>query len=230
MLDLVWPPPAGCDLCARKGDSPVCPLCRAACLEQASVARCLLCTRPVRGVELCGDCRLGQPFARVVSVGIHQGALRSAIHRLKYRGRTRLAAPLAELLAPLLDAREGDLLVPVPLYRSRQRERGYNQAALLAGALGRALSLPVTDRWLVRCRRTEAQARLSRAERLRNMEGAFALGRRGTPPWTGRRVWVVDDVLTTGATASAVAALLLATGATEVSVATIAVSASAAGS
>jgi ComF family protein len=142
----------------------------------------------------------------------YEGALRSALHRVKYRGERRrgellameLAAVAPALLAPWRD--ELASVVPVPLHPSRLRERGFNQSALLASAAARVLGLPVREN-LVRVRPTPAQVGQRRHERFRNVAGAFR--------WTGEplsgTVLLVDDVVTTGATISA-AADALATG------------------
>jgi ComF family protein len=116
-----------------------------------------------------------------------------------------------------------DCLVPMPLHSSRLRERGYNQAALIAQGLAAVRGVPVAEGWLLRRRRTDIQHRLDREGRLRNLTDAFAV-KAGSAPWHGRRVLLVDDVLTTGATAAAAAGALYRSGALRVDVAVLAVS------
>ena len=150
--------------------------------------------------------------------------MREAIHAFKFGGRRGLAEPLGDLVAGLgLSAMPGaapDLLVPVPLHRRRERERGYNQALLLSRRLERAWGVPVAPDVLVRGAATAPQADLDAAARRRNVRGAFTV----TKPEAilGRHVVLVDDVLTTGATAGECARSLTRAGASVVGVLTIA--------
>jgi ComF family protein len=132
------------------------------------------------------------------------GVLQEAIHHLKYRNVKGLARPLGDLLANQFQATSipADIIVPVPLHKERERERGYNQAALLASRLAQRAALPIADRALERVRRTPPQVGLSARERWANMAGAF---RCAGSDLRGRRVLLVDDVCSTGATLSACA-------------------------
>jgi ComF family protein len=135
-------------------------------------------------------------------VALFEGTLREAIHRFKYRYTRELAGPLGEMLvafwlrAPL----SVDVLVPVPLHRRRQKERGYNQAELLARELGNALGIRVACDILCRTRYTLAQARLDVHRRRANVAGAFLCR---DSRLQGKRVLLIDDVCTTGATLEA---------------------------
>ena len=142
--------------------------------------------------------------------------LAAAVGGLKYRRRRRVAEALGALLAERYPFGADALLVPVPLHRRRLRARGFNQALLLARVLGRRRALSVAPRALARIRATEAQTGLPAADRKRNLRDAFAV--RTPAVIEGRPVVLVDDVLTTGATADACARALLAAGARRVDV------------
>jgi ComF family protein len=175
-----------------------------------------------RGPEICPACRVDPPeFDRARGAGLYAGPLRRALHALKFRGRRSLGRPLADLICeqclPVLRA-GGEVLVPVPLARARLRERGFNQAEVIAERLGATLDLPVRHRWLARVRDTAPQTDLAAAARIANVDGAF-VARRAV---AGRHVILVDDVLTTGATSRACARALRAAGASRVDVVTAA--------
>jgi len=142
------------------------------------------------------------------------GPARALVHALKYQGRAGAARVLGEAAGPTLArwAGEVDAIVPVPLHPVRRRERGFNQAELLANSLSAKFGAAVEPKWLRRKRLTSPQAALSREERLANVAAAFeALG-----PATGARVLLLDDVVTTGATLAAAAAELARAGAASV--------------
>ena len=230
-LDLVFP--AVCPVCASAlaegRRDPLCGPCWSAIprIVPPCCARCgagLAATvTPASGVlEVCGRCR-GEPpawdWARAGAA--YEGPVRQAIHALKFERRAALARPLAALvLEPWGTELAGrvDALVPVPLARARERERGFNQATLLAEHLAAALGVPVRPRWLTRVRATQSQSELGAAERWANVRGAFQ-ARAGV---AGRDVVVVDDVITTGATAAECARALRAAGARRVGVLTVA--------
>ncbi len=137
------------------------------------------------------------------------GAIATAITRFKYQDRADLGARLARAMLPSAAMLSVDVVVPVPLHPARLAERGYNQAALLARPIAKALGLPFEPRALARIRETTRQATLDRTHRLVNVVSAFEVrGARGMRAVRGRRVLLVDDVSTTGATVTACAAAL----------------------
>jgi len=152
----------------------------------------------------------------VVAFALFGGPVAEALRRFKYAGRGDLAGPLGHLARRAVRAAGlvADVVVPVPLHPARLAERGYNQAALLAAEVARELGAPLEARGLGRTRHTAHQARLDRAARLTNVEGAFRV--RAPARVRGRRVVLVDDVATTGATLAACRDALLAAGARSV--------------
>ena len=173
----------------------------------------------------CTNCReLELHFRYARSAVVARGVVREAIHRFKYQRQLWFEHFLAGLFlreaVPFLLSDPGDLIVPVPLYPRKQREREFNQAARLAARLAGALKIPLNVNLLQRVTSTMTQTRLTRQERAANMRGAFAI-RRGAR-LNGERVVLVDDVFTTGATTSACARALLAAGAGDVCVWTVA--------
>jgi ComF family protein len=212
-LDVLFPP--RCVACGKQG-AFLCPDCREA-MPRALPPRCPLCWQPERRGEECGRCARTRPaFAGARSLYLFQGPVREAVHALKYNHLSALARSMGELMAAYLKTEElpVDLVVPVPLFGRRQRLRGYNQSALLARELARLDGLPLAERGLSRRRDTPPQARSVDAEaRRRNVAGAFAADGRRVE---GRRVLLIDDVMTTGATLDACAQALRQAGAAAV--------------
>ncbi|CCO07597.1 ComF family protein [Desulforamulus hydrothermalis] len=229
LLNLLFPRRPGCPLCGRAGPADLCPACRQLLADWAAKPKCRVCGRPLALPEqqavLCGRCRRRlPPFELARAAGPYEGGLRQAIHLLKYRGRKSLAPLLGQIMAASLPAhsplRDAQLVLPVPMARGRLRERGFNQAELLAASTARCLNLPLANRLLVKSFDTPPQTGLNRQQRQQNLQGAFQV----TAPAqiAGRRILLVDDVFTTGATAAAVAGLLKQHGAAGVYVLTAA--------
>ncbi len=178
----------------------------------------------------CPLCRLAAPpFARAVAYGNYQGGLRELVHMLKYGGVFPAAKVLGKMVAEAMAGLEpvlGDsviVVIPVPLHKSKRRQRGFNQAELIARA---ALKFCAADRFhlagnvFLRKRDTDSQIGMTTHQRRENMRGAFAVSSAGEV--NGKEVLLVDDVLTTGATAAECARVLLRAGASRVWVATAA--------
>jgi ComF family protein len=177
-----------------------------------------------RGV--CAACRSGlQGFDFAASYGMYEGALRDLIHLFKYSGMTPLAKPLARYLERGIPVdQQFDAVVAVPLHWRKKWQRGFNQAELLARFVAKRRGVPLLNP-LRRRRPTETQAGLASAGRRRNVAGAFEL--RWQKPdskrrLNGKKILLIDDVMTTGATASACASVLKRGGAKSVSLFTVA--------
>lgn len=170
---------------------------------------------PLDETGRCMLCRLGlRGFDAVYSYGSYEGKLRDLIHVFKYGGVRPLARPFGRLLAQALPREAGfDLIVPMPLHWFKQWQRGFNQADLLALEIGRKWNTPV-KKVIRRLRVTAPQAGLTNAKRRANVQGAFRMA--GSRRLDGLRVLLVDDVVTTGATASACARVLKRAGASDV--------------
>jgi ComF family protein len=214
-VDLVFPP--ACGGCQRPGWR-LCPDCRAS-LRRPAGPICARCGYPLVGTRTCWLCRSDthsiDPLAGLRSAAFFEGPLQHAIHKLKYKRDMILADSLA--LALFGAWRDCGLprgsVTPVPLSKQRRRERGYNQADLLARALAELARLNYLPRAVERIRHTDSQVGLAAAERRANVAGAFEARRKQA---AGRTFILVDDVCTTGATLAACAEALMAAGATAV--------------
>jgi ComF family protein len=231
-LDLLYPSLCPvCDMALGPGRRD--PLCRGCwtAIERIEPPGCRTCGRPFPSFErallpaappLCHACAVAPPpFDYARAAGAYAGALRDALHAFKFGGKRALARPLGDLVIEQCGGLLGphvDALVAVPLTRARERERGFNQAALLASHLAAASGLPVKPRWLSRRHRTRSQTELTADERRANVAGAFA----ASPRVAGAHVLVVDDILTTGATAGECARTLRGAGARAVGVVAVA--------
>lgn len=170
--------------------------------------RCALCRRGVRG------------FDAAYSFGFYEDALRELIQLFKYGRVQTLASPLGRLLALALPSDQSfDMIVPMPLHWRKRWQRGFNQSELLAREISRRTSLPV-KRALRRVRNTSAQAGLTNAKRRLNVSGAFRA--RKLAAVNDQRILLVDDVMTTGATAAAAARALKLAGARHVTLLSLA--------
>ena len=234
--------PSSCDLCGSPlpelSSVPICPVCWSEFpVHSGSVcARCgdAITTSATPTVStLCRTCRLAPPpFVRAVSHGVYEGRMREAIHALKYDRLHSAACELGRLMADAIAQLAGQapaemLVVPVPLHRSKYAQRGFNQSRSLAVEALQFLRvshpqwrLTLAPSTLMRLRATESQAGLDPRERRINVRGAFSVS--DPSKVTAQNILLVDDILTTGATARAAAQTLLNAGAASVWVATLA--------
>jgi ComF family protein len=210
-LDLLFPPQ--CALC-RTGGELLCAFC-AATLPLAGGPRCDRCWDDIQSGSMCPQCLASQlAFTSVRAPFTHDAGARQLVHLLKYENLTSLAEPMARLMVGACHPTRIDLVVPVPLHRGRERSRGYNQAVLLARHLARDMRVEIDPRASRRVRATKPLAHsMSRDERRDIVRGAFSARRERTE---GRRILLIDDVVTTGATLNACATALLEVGALEV--------------
>ncbi len=230
LLDILFPP--RCHACKAfipdAGPIHLCAACRTACTMITSPL-CTRCGMPflteLGPDHLCGPCITEPPrFTAARAAALFEGPVRELIHRFKYNGRVQFCRPLSilalEHLRPFAEAASADLVIPVPLHSKRLRQRGFNQAVLLGRILAREWRVPFSVRILRRTRATLPQINLSAAERIANVRGAFGV----TDPdfLQGKRVILVDDVLTTGSTVGECARMLIGAGAAGVHVVTIA--------
>jgi ComF family protein len=229
---LDWVYPRVCPGCQTPSDREERQWCWS-CLGTISLfeehGSCSLCGHPSEGrvghAFVCGACRAHKPaFDRARSAADFRGTLQDQIHAFKYHQALWMKQDLCDLLQGAVEAHFKaaaiDVVLPVPLFSTRQRERSYNQAALLAEELALRLDRRYDEHALVRLRKTETQTHFNAVKRRENMRGAFAVAR---PEWVRQRcVLLVDDVMTTGATLHECAKALKGAGARTVWALTVA--------
>jgi ComF family protein len=241
--------PSDCRICAEPllniSRLPVCLRCLAS-IHPVRGKTCSVCgdrvlsmyaERDPAGLRRCPVCRrIERPFGRAVAYGCYDGGLRELIHLLKFNGVRPAANVLGRMLAEAITALEFSFepaglfdrgriaVIPVPLYKAKRRQRGFNQAELIARAALKSYPgrerLQLLPDLLLRTRDTHSQIGLTSHQRRENLRGAFAVAR--TAEVTGREVILVDDVYTTGTTATECARVLRRAGASKVWVATVA--------
>lgn len=203
--------PQRCLLCGESGDAPLCPTCRQS-LPIARGLACPVCGEAAQTAEGCSRCRRRPPrFDATFAPCLYAFPVDKLVHTLKYGHCLAVADVLADLM--LTGTRpDGDLIIPVPLAAVRLRQRGFNQALEISRHLARVLEMPLLANACTKPRETVAQASLPWHTRRRNVQRAFDC----TVDLSGRRVIVVDDVMTTGATLDELARVLKERGAVRV--------------
>ncbi len=231
LKELIFPAPEICPVCQqekseRQGVGKNC--FQKIVLIEAPI--CLKCGRPQRvnvsSEKLCSQCRtIKYYFTRSRAIGLYDGLLREILAELKYRYRPELGEMLGKLLVEWVKIHRSfhdvNLIVPVPINIRKLHQRGYNQAELLGKPLQKYLGIRLANDIMIREKNTESQNALGKEKRFQNIKDAFRVI--NAPIVAGAKVLLVDDILTTGATASEAARVLLRAGALEVKVLTTAI-------
>ena len=226
IIDLFFP--KTCPGCGRviSSDNFLCKDCS----KELTFIRPPLC--PICGIPLefgeshiCGKCLIKPPFFKAArSCALYQGPLSKSISLFKYEGVTALARPLSLImiraLSPFIEKANVDLILPVPLHIKRLRQRGFNQALLLARQLGKGLGIPVNGSILKKVKETPPQVGLSQKKRLKNVKGSFKVFSK--KEIEDKNILLVDDVFTTGTTVNECSKVLVRAGARGVFVITLA--------
>jgi len=225
-VDLLYP--RTCPVCRAPIDSADAAVCRD-CVAAISFLEQPVCGRCGRHVSIsysgaigCAACAGEKLIAdRVIALGIYEGGLKECIHAFKFGRKERLGAWVAEMMVSSLRRNQADMLgydlvVPVPMHPAKRKERGFNQAEVMSRHLARLLAIPCNPGVIRRNVRGQTQSSLSRKDRFQNVAGAFQCASPNSV--RGRRVLLVDDIFTTGATAAACSSLLKHSGAREITV------------
>jgi ComF family protein len=231
VLDLILP--TSCSYCnAPLNESSIPHFCSTCWADFALLqgAVCPSCGRPFGSPEalayspdhVCGACRARPPlFDQALAVGQIEGPLREAVHQFKYRPCRALGSLLGQWMADNIRLTSDlDVVLPVPLHSTRLRQRGFNQALLLAACISKKHRIPLSCDILLRVKPTRPQVELSGEDRIKNVAGAFAL--RTSATVFGQKVLLIDDVFTTGATMNECAVVLKDAGAAQVTALTLA--------
>lgn len=171
---------------------------------QMPVAVCQCCCEPVSHSNICGACLTNPPAFEPTRVGYYfDKPLQTLVYQLKYSGQLSHAKLLAQSVEPYLDASQIDAILPVPIHVKRRKQRGYNQAYYLAKWLGKRMQKPVLENAVVRQQDTPSQTLLNHKQRQQNLANAFAVD--ASVLQGIKRVAIMDDVITTGATMQRIA-------------------------
>lgn len=237
-LDLIYPANIYCISCGNIIDDSrpyaLCDVCVRS-LKWANGRTCGRCGKILQedyGPDLCADCvKVGHVFEKGFTCVEYGPAEREMILRFKYKDQAYLGRKMAEIMYDRIRTAEpgADIILPVPMFGRKQRQRGYNQAAVLAANLAKLMEVSYDGKLLIRTAETEAMSRLGALDRRKNIREVFCVPRNKREKLAGKTVLLVDDIYTTGSTADACAAALLAAGASRVFVFTFAAGANSAG-
>jgi len=228
-IELILPPVLKCQLCGRRRalkNTELCYVCKKELDYWAeNYYECDICGHFIVQKGLCPQCMKEKPpFNKARAVGPYRGILKDCLYNLKFRGDRRLAVPLGRILGKKLKSSVNtgkvDMIIPVPMHPNRIKERGFNQAALLAREVGREILKPVDERILKKKRDTIPQVQLSQRERRSNPRGSFCVENKDI--LKGRVVLLIDDIFTTGSTVAECSRDLIEAGAKEIVVGTVA--------
>ncbi|MDI6744920.1 MAG: ComF family protein [Thermodesulfovibrionales bacterium] len=215
--------PSVCPLCNNRSDNfqhaPICAACWLG-IKRYSGPSCGICAVPLVSEHAvsCKECFTDAPlFSKVLNYGLYSDTLAEAINLMKFSGLRRLAVPLGRLLLDI-EIPECDGIVPVPLSKKAIRQRGFNQSLLMARIISKNLRIPVYMDMLLKIKDTLPQVGLSAKERMKNLRKAFGVSKK----INGLRLLLIDDVMTTGATARECSRALIKAGAKDVMVITLA--------
>lgn len=223
-MDLLYPPV--CPFCGKITKQGICGMCRER-IPYIEEPRCMKCGKPVRTEEqeYCFDCqRQDYAYEQGKSLWLHSGAVPRAVYRFKFHNKRYYAEIFAKEMAQRYGGwikRNGvEEIIPVPLHPSKRRRRGFNQAELLAEALGAYIQIPVNKKAVSRIRKTKPQKALNDRERQKNLQGAFGVSAGWKAP---ESVLIIDDIYTTGSTVHQIARMLKKAGVQKVYFLTISI-------
>lgn len=203
-----------CLLCGVASDGDLCKPCLDS-LPELPPHRCEVCALPVAESRVCGACLANPPaFDRTIAALSYAFPVDALVHSLKYQGNLTMAPVLADLLTARMGAVAlPDFIIPMPLHSARLRERGFNQALEIARSVSKKTGIALLPAACKRIKNTPSQTGLPWKEREKNIKGAFTC----KADLAGRRIAILDDVMTTGATLNELAKVLRKNGATHVS-------------
>ena len=224
VLGLLYP--HTCPFCGRVTEEEVCSFC-AGRIKLIEGPRCMRCSKPVSSEkeEYCYDClHTHHYYERGYSLWLHSGAVKESVYKFKYHNQRiygrYYAKELAKYYKTSVRRLHIDVIIPIPLFKKKRKERGFNQAEILAREIGKYMELPVDTKYLSRVHSTNPQKKLDPKSRKRNLIGAFAVESSITPP---AAVLLIDDIYTTGNTIDSAARTLKKAGVQKVYFLTISI-------